>query len=64
MPSRMALRTIASLFIMFWTPAFAGVTTKETFYESIKFLNDKGPGLSTAMFWPYFLLTSSRDDVN
>jgi len=23
---------------MFWTPAFAGVTTKETFYEIILFL--------------------------
>jgi hypothetical protein len=23
-------------FIMFWTPAFAGVTTRETFYDSIR----------------------------
>jgi hypothetical protein len=23
---------------MFWTPAFAGVTTKETFYELINFV--------------------------
>jgi len=22
---------------MFWTPAFAGVTAKETFYELVKF---------------------------
>jgi hypothetical protein len=23
---------------MFWTPAFAGVTLQETFYETIKFI--------------------------
>jgi hypothetical protein len=26
-----------SYFRMFWTPAFAGVTIKETFYDSILF---------------------------
>ena len=25
----------SSYFNMFWTPAFAGVTTQETFYETI-----------------------------
>src|SRR4030042_792529 len=28
----------SSYFKMFWTPAFAGVTTQETFYEIIKFI--------------------------
>jgi hypothetical protein len=27
----------SSYFNMFWTPAFAGVTTQETFYETINF---------------------------
>jgi hypothetical protein len=27
----------SSYFKMFWTPAFAGVTTQETFYETINF---------------------------
>jgi hypothetical protein len=26
---------------MFWTPAFAGVTLQETFYEIIKFVDRK-----------------------
>jgi hypothetical protein len=29
----------SSYFKLFWTPAFAGVTTQETFYEIIKFIS-------------------------
>jgi hypothetical protein len=36
---------------MFWTPAFAGVTTQETFYETINF-----DGFVKSRFYPGFVI--------
>jgi hypothetical protein len=33
--------------MMFWTPAFAGVTTKETFYELIKIVIPAKAGIQS-----------------